>query len=111
MVVSRVRRRVPAAGPWVRWDCLHGDSAYHRASVCARLAQYLYDGIGGPREPALAVALFDRQCNAPDDYRMSDAVLYGAGGSVIPCTDARAVVVRDDRTGRRGAFELTGRLQ
>lgn len=203
---------------WVRWDCLHGEPPHYRASLCSRLAEYLYDGIGGPRDPALAVALFDRQCNAPDEYRMScyyaaetlmfddptraliyarrgcdsprkssigcqtlmpaleagltartvtvdkvaglpgvaagstckvwlwstkpgkcgarlacgDAVLYGAGSSVVPCKDARtggedmtsakdgdpsfkldatSVVVSDDKSGPRGAFKLTGRVQ
>ena len=57
---------------WVRWECAHGDSADTRSILCVRLAEYLYEGVGGPRQPALATALFDRACR-PDqpNYRSS----------------------------------------
>ena len=97
------------------------------APVCARLAQCLYDGIGGPRDPALAVALFDRQREAPDEYRMT---CYYAAETLMLDDPPRALAYarrgcdsprhspigshgdpsfKLDKTGRRGAFELTGR--
>jgi hypothetical protein len=47
---------------WVRWACLHDDTPYARSVLCTRLAEYLYLGIGGPADPALASAMFDWQC-------------------------------------------------
>lgn len=53
----------PAQGlQWARWACLHDDTPHARSVLCSRLAEYLYLGIGGPADPALASAMFDRQC-------------------------------------------------
>ncbi|NVB39445.1 hypothetical protein G6O69_16505 [Pseudenhygromyxa sp. WMMC2535] len=69
---------------WVRWECAHGDPPQHRAILCSRLAEYLHQGIGGPRQPELASALFDRQCQ-PDE-----ANYYGS------CFVAARVLMFDD---------------
>ncbi|MEZ4449050.1 MAG: hypothetical protein R3B09_06160 [Nannocystaceae bacterium] len=47
---------------WVRWECAHAEAAPTRSVLCTRLAEYLYQGVGGPREPEVALALFERQC-------------------------------------------------
>lgn len=47
---------------WARWACLHDDTPHARSVLCTRLAEYLYLGIGGPADPAIASAMFDWQC-------------------------------------------------
>jgi len=47
---------------WMRWQCAHSKVPYSDEIMCPRLGLYLHEGVGGPKEPALARALFDRHC-------------------------------------------------
>lgn len=80
---------------WVRWACMHEEPSDSRGIMCTRLAEYLYQGVGGPRNPDIANALFDRQC-------LSDAPSYRSN-----CYSAAEAIKFDDPT-RALAFAKRG---
>jgi hypothetical protein len=47
---------------WLRWECMHADKPEVRNIACARLAEFIYEGVGGVKNRDFANALFDREC-------------------------------------------------